>query len=126
MSIGTLMHDLQVALSVGCGLAVLWLLVLIVRDRSTDGIALGLAALVELGVVVNLVLGVVRVVQGADGVAVWEYVGYLIGALLILPAGLVWSAGERNRGGTTVLLFAFLVVPFLFVRMADIWAAGAR
>lgn len=119
------MHDLQVGLSVLCGLAVLWLLVLIVRDRSPEGVALALAALVEVGVVANLVLGVVRLVQGAPGVAAWEYVGYLVGALLILPAGVLWSAGERNRGGTTVLVFAFLVVPFLFVRMADIWA-GAR
>lgn len=120
------MTTLQIGLSVLCGLAVLWLLVLIVRDHPPDGIALGVAAVVELGVVANLVLGIVRVVQGADGVAVWEYVGYLVGALLILPAGVLWSAGERNRGGTTVLLFAFLVVPFLFVRMGDIWAAGAR
>ncbi len=122
----SLMDGLQLFLSGLCGLAVLWLLTLIVRNHPPEGIALGLAAVVELGVVVNLVLGVVRVVRGAEGVAVWEYVGYLIGALLILPAAAVWSAGERNRGGTTVLLFAFVVVPFLFVRMADIWAAGAR
>lgn len=120
------MSTLQTILAALSGLGVLWLLVLVVRDRPPERIAVGLAAVVEVGLVVNLVLGVVRVAQGAEGVAVWEYVGYLVGALLILPAGVLWSAGERNRGGTTVLLFAFVVVPFLFVRMADIWAAGSR
>ena len=58
------------------------------------------------------------------GVSVWEYVGYLVGVLLLIPAGVVWSSGERSRGGTAVLLVAVLVVPFMFVRLADIWAGG--
>jgi hypothetical protein len=55
---------------------------------------------------------------------VWEYIGYLIGVVLFIPAGVVWSSGERSRGGTAVLLVAVLLVPFMFVRLADIWAAG--
>lgn len=119
------MSALQIALTALCLLDALWLLVLIVRDRTPDTVALGVAALVEVGLLVNLVLGVVRVTDAPAGVSVWEYVGYLVGALLILPAGFVWSAGERTRGGTAVLLVALLVVPFMFVRLSDIWAAGA-
>ncbi len=73
---------------------------------------------------VNLVLGIVRVTDAPSGVSVWEYVGYLVGLLLFVPAGVIWSSGEKSRGGTGVLLVAVLVVPFMFMRLADIWAAG--
>ena len=70
------------------------------------------------------VLGVVRLVTDGDGVPAWEYVGYLLATLLFVPAGLVWSAGDRSRGGTAVLLVAVLLVPFMFLRLAQIWASG--
>jgi hypothetical protein len=44
--------------------------------------------------------------------------------VVLIPAGVVWSSGERSRGGTAVLLVAVLLVPFMFVRLADIWASG--
>ena len=54
----------------------------------------------------------------------WRTLAVLMAALLIIPAGVIWSSGEPSRGGTAVLLVALLVVPFMFVRLADIWAAG--
>ena len=64
----------------------------------------------------------VRVTSDApDGTPVLEYIGYLVGLVLIVPAGVIWSSGERSRGGTGVLLVATLVVPFMFVRLADLW-----
>lgn len=119
------MEFLQIALATLCLLNALWLLVLVVRDRTPDRLALTTAGVVEVGLIGHLVLGVVRVTSEATDVAAWEYVGYLVGALLVIPAGIIWAGGERSRGGTTVLLVAMLVVPFMFVRLADIWAAGA-
>lgn len=120
------MIPLQIALTVLCLLIALWLVVLLVRDRTPDHLTLGALGAVEVGLVANLVLGIVRVTGGAgEGVATAAYIGYLAGALLLVPAGVIWSAGERTRGGTAVLLVAVLLVPFMFVRLADIWAAGA-
>jgi len=117
------MIPLQIALSVLCALVAVWLVVLIVRDRTPDNLALNALGVLEVGLLANLVIGIVRVTGDVpDGVSVWEYVGYLIGVLLLIPVGLVWSAGERTRGGTGVLLVAVLVVPFMFVRLTDIWA----
>jgi hypothetical protein len=118
------MLPLQLAVSALCLLCALWLLVLIVRDRTPDRVVLSALAVIEVGLVANLVLGVVRVVGDGEGVSTAEYVGYLVGVLLLVPAGVLWSAGERSRGGTAVLLVAVLLVPFMFVRLADIWAAG--
>jgi len=79
-------------------------------------------AVLEFGLVAHLVVGIVRVTDAPAGVSVLTYVAYLVGALVFVPVGIVWSAGERSRGGTAVLLVAVLLVPFMFVRLADIWA----
>jgi hypothetical protein len=55
-------------------------------------------------------------------VSVATYVGYLVGALVILPLAAGWAWAERNRNGTAVLLVGVLVVPVLFVRLHDIWS----
>ena len=118
------MIQLQIALSVLCLLIAIWLVVLIIRDRTPDNLTLNSLGVVEVGLIGNLVLGIVRVTGDTGETAVAEYVGYLVGALLLIPGGLIWSAGERSRGGTAVLLVAVLLVPFMFVRLADIWVAG--
>ena len=63
-------------------------------------------ALLEIGLVAQLVIGLVRLGGDHEGVNVAAYVGYLVGGLVILPAGFVWSVGERTRAGTGVLLVA--------------------
>ena len=113
----------------GCAVAAVWTVVLLVRDRTPDRWLLNLLVAVEVLLLVLLVLGVVRALgSGApEELPVVEYVGYLLGTVLLLPAGVVWSAGERTRGGTAVLLVAVLLVPFMFLRLSDIWTlAGLR
>lgn len=119
------MIPLQLALSALCLLSAVWLVVLMVRDRTPDNLVLNVLAVIEVGLIAHAVLGIVRVTGAASGVSTWEYLAYLVAVLLFIPAGVVWSAGERSRGGTAVLLVAVLMVPFMFVRLADIWAAGA-
>ncbi|MEP6815664.1 MAG: hypothetical protein ABI873_08955 [Marmoricola sp.] len=118
------MSTLHLVLSALCGLLAVWLLVLIVRDRSADDVTFYGLALLETGLVIQLVLGLVQVFGPHDHVSVPTYVGYLVGALVILPVGFFWSAAERNRSGTAVLLVAVIVLPVLFLRLNDIWRAG--
>jgi hypothetical protein len=114
---------LQLALSALCLLSAVWLVVLVGRDRTPGHFLLNVMAVIELGLVVNLVLGIVRLTDAPAQLSEPVYIGYLVGALLLVPAGVIWSSGERSRGGTGVLLVAVLLVPFMFVRLADIWAA---
>jgi hypothetical protein len=116
---------LQLALSALCFLSALWLVVLLVRDRTPDRVLLNVMAVIELGLVAHLVLGIIRISDAPARVSGATYIGYLVGALLLVPAGVVWSSGEKSRGGTGVLLLAVLLVPFMFVRLADIWAGSA-
>ncbi|WP_225438546.1 hypothetical protein [Candidatus Frankia nodulisporulans] len=46
---------------------------------------------------------------------------YLIGSVLVLPAGVWWTAGERTRWGSAVLGVAFLAAAMVVVRMGQVW-----
>jgi hypothetical protein len=128
---------LQIALSVLCGLIALLLVVLIVRDVGPGRVTYALLAVVEIGLVAQLVIGLTRVFDDHHGVSVGTYVGYLVGALVILPLAAGWAWAEAapqesgtterrgTRSGTGVLLVAVLVLPVLFVRLHDIWSTHA-
>jgi hypothetical protein len=116
------MTNLQIALSILCAVLVLQLVVLIVRDVRPGRATYALLGLVEAGLVAQLVLGLARVFGDHQGVSVATYVGYLVGALVILPLAAGWAWAERSRNGTAVLLVGVVVVPVLFVRLHDIWS----
>ncbi|RYE76326.1 MAG: hypothetical protein EOO74_08605, partial [Myxococcales bacterium] len=110
------MTTLEWILTALCVVAALWTVGLLVLDKLANDLLFGLLALIEVGLIVNLVLGIVRFANDADSTSGVNYIGYLIGVLLILPAAVLWSLAERNRGGTGVLLIGVLLVPFLFYR----------
>jgi hypothetical protein len=117
------MSALQVVITVLAALVALVLLWHIVRNEQVGNVGFfGLVAL-EVGLVVQLVWGLARVLDDHEGVSVAPYLGYLIGALLILPIGYLWSASEKSRSGTAVLLVAVMVLPVLFLRLHDLWAS---
>lgn len=118
------MTPVQLVLASAALAVALWLVVLIVLDRLPGDPVFGALVVLEVGIVAQLVIGLVRVFgDHHPGVNVAAYLGYLVGALLVLPIGFVWSAGERTRSGTAVLLVAVLVVPVLSLRLHDLWAA---
>jgi hypothetical protein len=119
------MTELQIGLSVLCGVVALQLAVLIARDLRPGKVTYALLALVEVGLVAQLVIGLAKVFDDHRGVSVGTYVGYLVGALVIVPLAAGWAWAERTRSGTGVLLVGIVVLPVLFVRLHDIWSTHA-
>ncbi|HEY3528829.1 MAG TPA: hypothetical protein VGK78_06740 [Nocardioides sp.] len=117
------MTALQIVLSVVALVVAIWLVVLIVRDLEPDDYLYGALGLLEIGLVAQLVIGLVMVSGDHGGVNVAAYVGYLVASLVVLPAAFLWSVGERTRAGTGVLLVAVIVVPVLFLRLHQLWGA---
>ncbi len=117
------MTGLQIVLSVLAAVIAVWLVVLIVRDRLPDDYLFGALALLALGLLAQLVVGLVQVFGDTGGVNVAAYVGYLVGLVLVLPIAFVWAMGERTRSGTAVLLVGVIVVPVLFLRLHQLWSA---
>ena len=116
------MSTLQIALSAASGVVALWLVVLIALNRLPNDWVYAALGLIEVGIVAQLVVGLVMVFGGHDGVNVAAYVGYLVGALVILPVAVLWSLGEPTRAGTGVLLVGVLVIPALCLRLNDLWS----
>jgi len=113
---------LQIVLTaLATGIAI-WLVVLIALGRQPGDWLYGALGVLEVGLLVQLVIGLVRLGSDHAGVNAPAYVGYLVGSLLILPAAFAWSIGERSRAGTGVLLVAVVVVPVLFLRLHQLWA----
>jgi hypothetical protein len=117
------MTGLQIVLTTLAVVLAVWLVVLIAVGRDPDDWLYGALALLELGIIAQLVIGLVRLGGDHAGVNVAAYVGYLVGSILILPVGFAWSVGERSRAGTAVLLVAVAVVPVLFLRLHQLWSA---
>jgi hypothetical protein len=116
------MRTTQIALSVLCLVVAVQLVALIVRDVRPGRVTYALLALVEVGLVAQLVIGLARVFDDHRGVSVGTYVGYLVGSLVIVPLAAGWAWAERTRSGTGVLLVGIVVLPVLFVRLHDIWS----
>jgi hypothetical protein len=103
-------------------LAAAWALVLVVRDKGVDLALLIGAAVLEVALLVQLVVGIVELASTHRDIAKLTFLGYLVGAVLIPPAGVAWGVGEKNRYGSAVLLVVFLIIPVMVLRLDQIWA----
>ncbi|ALG11821.1 hypothetical protein [Kibdelosporangium phytohabitans] len=105
----------------------LWGVVLVVINRRFAlnrpyGLALaGAVLLLELGLLVQMVAGLINVFSTDRTVATGTFIGYLVGPVLIVPLAAVWAAAERSRWGSAVLVIGCLTVPVLILRLRQIW-----
>lgn len=109
------------------GLSVLIAVVALIQvalDRPVGGALLGLLFMLEGSLFVQLFLGIWSLGDpDAADVNRLTFIGYLGAALLVPPAAALWSAGERSRAGTAIYAAIGLVVPFLVLRLFQIWTA---
>jgi hypothetical protein len=103
-------------------LAGLLAVVLGLAGRRPSDLSLAGAAVIELLLVAQLVLALVAPAAGnrPTGNPI-EFYAYLISALVIPPAAIVWALIERTRWATVVVGIACLAVAVMIVRMQIIW-----
>jgi hypothetical protein len=96
----------------------------VVLDRPADRVLVGGFGLLELGLLVQAVVGIVALARDeSEGVNGPVFVAYLLATLLFVPAGVWWSLGERSRAGAAALIVVGLVVPVMILRLHQIWTA---
>ncbi|MGV8911843.1 MAG: hypothetical protein ACOH14_04425 [Rhodoglobus sp.] len=83
---------------------------------------LGATLLVEVLLLVQLVMAIIAPLVGniATGSAL-EFWIYLVSAILIPPAAVMWGLIERNRWSSVVLGVACLSIAVMVYRMSQIW-----
>ena len=115
------MGVVQAILVVACALAAIVVLIQLVRNVPASNVVDGALAVVQVVVIAQLVAGLASVGSAPHNVSKFVYVGYLVGALVVLPIAWLWAQAERSRSGLGVLLVGLFVVAFLVVRLHQIW-----
>ena len=84
------------------------------------------AITVECALLVQLVASIVLVSGGASAVGdTLEFFGYIVTALLVPPAAVIWAIFERTKWSTLVISLSALTVAIMVVRMWQIWSGNA-
>jgi len=103
------------------GVAVLWGIATAAVDRPPGKAQLLFAAALELAVVVQSVIGLVRVAAGFRPAAPVTTVGYLIAIVLLVPVAWFWANVERTRFSGLVLAIAAGSVLAMTLRLLQLW-----
>lgn len=101
-----------------------WALVQALRNRPMTVPLLSGLGVLELLVLVQSGLAVVRLSGGERPVEFATFVGYLIGVVLIPPVGAYLGLAERSRWGSAVLVVVGFAVAVMTGRLLQIWQAG--
>jgi hypothetical protein len=99
-----------------------WSFVLAARGREPQRSLLAGLAVVEALLVAQLVIGVVLLISGRHPGSLATYLAYLVGSLVVLPAGTVWALAERSRSSTVVLGIACVAIPVMVLRLYEVWS----
>lgn len=111
----------MVALFVGAGGLTVGSLVWAGLDRPVRLGHLVVAAVVELLLVVQGIVAIVRILTGNRPHSVATFVAYAVGGLFVLPIGVLWALEERTRWSSVVLAVAAFTVAVIVLRMNVVW-----
>lgn len=84
------------------------------RTHLAGGVAVEVLALAQLAV------GIAALVDGRPDEKL-TFIGYLVGCVLLPPAGGLLALLERTRWGSAVVAVAGLIMPVLVVRLQQVW-----
>lgn len=113
---------LTLGITVASALLGLYVVVLLIRDRPVDNPAVWASIVIEVASLVLLVRGLVGVFSGAVDEPITLAL-YLLLVPCVLPGALLWSAGEKSRSATAVVLAALLVMMVLMLRVDALWVS---
>ena len=101
-----------------------WAFSLCARDKQpTRSLFIGLYVIGAL-VAVQVIIATVLLIGGSgpsQGDRIVTFVGYMLTALLLPPAGAVLARMEPTRWGSGLIGAAAVIVPVLILRMQQVW-----
>lgn len=101
-----------------------WALVQALRNRPMTVPLLSGLGVLELLVLIQGGLAVVRMAGGQRPQEFATFVAYLIGIVLIPPAAAYLGLAERSRWGSAVIIIAGFAVAVMTGRLLQIWQGG--
>jgi hypothetical protein len=98
-----------------------WCFVPVARDRFLDRSHFVALGLLEVLVLIQTVVAVVRLLAGDRPVELATFVGYLLTTALFVPAGVALARMEPTKWGAVIAGAAALVVAVLTLRLQQTW-----
>lgn len=98
-----------------------WCFVAVGRDRFLDRSHWVLLWTLEAMVLIQTIIAVARLIGGDRPVELATFVGYLLTAVLFLPAAAVLARMEPTRWGSVIMGGAAVVVAVLSLRLLQTW-----
>ncbi|WP_067828817.1 hypothetical protein [Actinomadura kijaniata] len=114
-------NALSVVIIVVALLAAAYSAVTAVRNRAMGWGDLAALGVLEVLLVVQAVVGFVKLSAGEGPGDSATFIGYLLAILVIPVAGAGWGLLERSRWGPGVIVVAGLSVAVMIERMRQIW-----
>lgn len=108
---------------ISVGLAVVTL-VTVARTAPFGPVQFGGVAVVELLVLGQGITAVTQLARGTTPEDPVLFIGYLLTAVLALPAALSWAMMERTRWAIAVIALGHVTVAALILRMQQLWTIG--
>ncbi|GLY13366.1 hypothetical protein LWF15_30210 [Kineosporia rhizophila] len=99
-----------------------WSAILFARARRASNTMLLVLLALEVLLLVQLIVAIVRVAGGERPDETATFVAYAASELLILPAGVFWSATDRSRTSVLVIFVVCFAVAVMTARMFQIWS----
>ncbi|GLY27531.1 hypothetical protein [Kineosporia sp. NBRC 101731] len=100
----------------------IWSVLLFARDRRASNTMLLVLVAFEVLLLVQLIVAIVLVTRGERPDETATFIAYAASELLILPAGVFWSAADKSRTSVLVIFVACFAVAVMTARMFQIWS----
>ncbi len=94
------------------------------RRRPVNAGQVVMALLVELSLVAQSGIAVVRIIGSATVAEPVTFIAYSVGVLAPLPLGIYVARIERTRWGSIGLAFTAVVVAVMTLRLLELWRTG--
>jgi hypothetical protein len=92
--------------------------------RQPNDLTLATVAAVELLLIAQVVVAVIAPATGNSATGnVVEFWVYLVSAVIIPPAAVIWALTDRERWSTLIIAVACFAVAVMVFRMSQIWFA---
>lgn len=108
-------------LAVGALLIAAFAAMLMVRNKVFNDPLFYAIALLELALIGLLIGGCIALGRSGRDIDGVLFVSYLVTAVIIPPAAVLWGIAEKSRWGTGVVVVAMLTVAVLCFRLLGIW-----
>jgi hypothetical protein len=109
------------AITVGSLVLAAWALLAAALNRPAGRLQLLGLGLIELALIAQAVVAVVRLVDGERADEMPTFIGYVVASLLVLPIGAALAIMERSRWGSVIVGVASLVIAVVILRLRQVW-----